>query len=710
MLVGTWLCGIGLEYAVPTFEAAGIVTPDALGELNPAHFEALGVQHPDDRRKLFYLVQRVKQQQQKQVQQQDQQQQQQQQHGVQSAAASAATAPSVTVAHQQTKESSKLHSSRSRRQPSQQQQQQPQSGEDDNSNDQEEEEGDVENGTTAVNVMFPHHHPHGTSSSRRSLSHGGTAQHHPPPRGRLSGVPIPKKRSSSSGGSSTSTATGSAGGAITVAAAAPPTATTAAPPLNNYSGRSRGKPLSTIPSHASAPMSPLVDWNPVDEPDDDNDDDDDAVVSRNNNSPSMVTNPQRRRSTRRAHSVGGETTQCPDNHEDNDQAATLPPTTTTIGAPLSRDNSNHNKQAIVSRSSVGAGARQERRSTRGQSLQGSNGPLPGNEDNSSDRNGSALQQEVVSQAIAATAPCASLSSSSSSASSSFAAQIQRLWEDNARAHGPVSPASSPSPTAAIVAGQRVSVVVRKRPATHDVDVLQCLHPHQLLVYQPRTRVDLRREITALPFTFDAVVSEHATNVTLYQSVVRPLVPNLLGGQCATVFCFGQTGSGKTHTLFGCRSPSTNTEATGGEEGLYLLAARDVFSTIRALPDFCVTAGLFELYDRKVLDLLANRVAVPCWEDATGRVQFPGLSWHDVGCAEDLQRLVEQGNALRSTGTTSTNSDSSRSHAILQLQLDQLQGSPPGAMSSHPGKKRKRHRYATMTFIDLGTSSSERRVA
>ncbi|KAI2504390.1 hypothetical protein MHU86_10069 [Fragilaria crotonensis] len=42
------------------FRAAGIVTPAALAELDLAHYEALGISNPADRRKLFYLVQRIK--------------------------------------------------------------------------------------------------------------------------------------------------------------------------------------------------------------------------------------------------------------------------------------------------------------------------------------------------------------------------------------------------------------------------------------------------------------------------------------------------------------------------------------------------------------------------------------------------------------------------------------------------------------------------
>lgn len=59
-LVSTWLNGIGLNSVAPTFEAAGIVTPTHLAELDVSYFESLGVTDPDDRRKLFYLVQRIK--------------------------------------------------------------------------------------------------------------------------------------------------------------------------------------------------------------------------------------------------------------------------------------------------------------------------------------------------------------------------------------------------------------------------------------------------------------------------------------------------------------------------------------------------------------------------------------------------------------------------------------------------------------------------
>ena len=69
-MVRTWLQGIGLDHAWPHFQAAGIVTADALAELESPHFAALSVQKPGDRRKLFFLVQRVKLELQQQQQEQ----------------------------------------------------------------------------------------------------------------------------------------------------------------------------------------------------------------------------------------------------------------------------------------------------------------------------------------------------------------------------------------------------------------------------------------------------------------------------------------------------------------------------------------------------------------------------------------------------------------------------------------------------------------
>lgn len=105
-------------------------------------------------------------------------------------------------------------------------------------------------------------------------------------------------------------------------------------------------------------------------------------------------------------------------------------------------------------------------------------------------------------------------------------------------------------------------------------------------------------------------------------------------------------------------------------GLYYMAALDIFQCLE-YPEYShltVGVSLFEIYSGKLFDLLNNRREVKCLEDHKGKVQFPGLSEHSIQSPPELIELIELGAESRSTGTTSRNADSSRSHAVLQLHL------------------------------------------
>ena len=125
-------------------------------------------------------------------------------------------------------------------------------------------------------------------------------------------------------------------------------------------------------------------------------------------------------------------------------------------------------------------------------------------------------------------------------------------------------------------------------------------------------------------------------------------------------------------------------------GLYYLAAQDVFYLANE-PEFqhlTVTASLFEIYSGKLFDLLNGRSPIKCLEDHRGKVCFPGLTEHAITNAGELMQLMENGAANRSTGTTSKNADSSRSHAVLQISLK----------SNRDRKKGIEH--GRLTLIDL----------
>ncbi|VDN16360.1 unnamed protein product [Dibothriocephalus latus] len=62
------------------------------------------------------------------------------------------------------------------------------------------------------------------------------------------------------------------------------------------------------------------------------------------------------------------------------------------------------------------------------------------------------------------------------------------------------------------------------------------------------------------------------------------------------------------------------------------------------------------------------------EDASGRVQLVGLSEVLVKSAAQTLVLLRQGSLLRTSGQTSVNVNSSRSHAIFQVNLRRQPGS------------------------------------
>ncbi len=56
------------------------------------------------------------------------------------------------------------------------------------------------------------------------------------------------------------------------------------------------------------------------------------------------------------------------------------------------------------------------------------------------------------------------------------------------------------------------------------------------------------------------------------------------------------------------------------------------------------------------------------EDADGRVNVVGLEEEPCNSVQDLINLISTGNGQRVTGQTGANLDSSRSHAVLQINL------------------------------------------
>jgi kinesin family protein 2/24 len=127
-------------------------------------------------------------------------------------------------------------------------------------------------------------------------------------------------------------------------------------------------------------------------------------------------------------------------------------------------------------------------------------------------------------------------------------------------------------------------------------------------------------------------------------------------------------------------------------GLYVLAGRDIFNMLK-LPEYkhlSAWVSFYEIYQGHLYDLLGNRKRLFAREDGKQQVVIKGIQEYDVDKISQLMQIFEAGNATRSTGATGANSDSSRSHAILQINLKE--------------KTKKEYKvFGKLSFIDLAGS-------
>ncbi|ELU16830.1 hypothetical protein CAPTEDRAFT_172954 [Capitella teleta] len=215
---------------------------------------------------------------------------------------------------------------------------------------------------------------------------------------------------------------------------------------------------------------------------------------------------------------------------------------------------------------------------------------------------------------------------------------------------------------------KICVCVRKRPMTTreakrgDVDVVSMSSGKQVVVEEKKMSVDLSAYIQEHVFTFDQVFSENSSNHDVYLSAVKPLVTCVFDRGAATCFAFGQTGSGKTHTLLGSR----------GSSGVYQLAAADILQMIQSvqLKDLGLKlwVSFYEIYNSQLYDLLNKRKRLFVRENGKHKVCIAGLMETQVTSIKGLTEVVRYGNASRSTGASAVNPHSSRSHAILQMEV------------------------------------------
>lgn len=205
----------------------------------------------------------------------------------------------------------------------------------------------------------------------------------------------------------------------------------------------------------------------------------------------------------------------------------------------------------------------------------------------------------------------------------------------------------------------------------------------------------RPRIREYRFVFDKLFDVLTSQQEVYNNTTRPLLDSILDGYNATVFAYGATGCGKTHTILG--SPQ--------DPGVIFLTMKELFEKIEELSDeklFDVSLSFLEIYNETIRDLLNPETSFKkliLREDAKKKISVANLSSHKPKSVEEVMDLILLGNQNRTSSPTEANATSSRSHAVLQINVVQ---------KNRTADINEEHTFATLSIIDL--AGSERAAA
>ncbi|KAJ6400009.1 hypothetical protein OIU84_015629 [Salix udensis] len=238
---------------------------------------------------------------------------------------------------------------------------------------------------------------------------------------------------------------------------------------------------------------------------------------------------------------------------------------------------------------------------------------------------------------------------------------------------------------------------------------------------------LQVQIGTHSFTFDHVYGSSGTpSSAMFEDCIAPLVDGLFQGYNATVLAYGQTGSGKTYTM-----------GTGFKDGFQMGIIPQVMNvlfrkieTLKHQTEFQLHVSFIEILKEEVRDLLdpatlnksdtanghAGKVNLPgkppiqIRETSNGVITLAGSTEVSVCTFKEMAICLEQGSLCRATGSTNMNNQSSRSHAIFTITLEQMRKlNPVFPGDSNPNDSmNEEYLCAKLHLVDLAGSERAKR--
>ncbi|KAL0392205.1 UNVERIFIED_CONTAM: Kinesin-like protein KIN-4C [Sesamum radiatum] len=216
--------------------------------------------------------------------------------------------------------------------------------------------------------------------------------------------------------------------------------------------------------------------------------------------------------------------------------------------------------------------------------------------------------------------------------------------------------------------QSVRVAVNIRPLVTPELLVGCTDC--ITVYPAEKQV----QIGSHAFTFDNIFGSRGSPCSsIFDECVAPLVDALFHGYNGTVLAYGQTGSGKTYTM------GTNYNGEEQKSGVIPKVMDTIFSKVEAMKEsteYLIRVSFIEIFKEEVFDLLDQRTTGPARvpiqirERVSGGITLAGVTEAEVRSKEEMASYLLQGSFARATGSTNMNSQSSRSHAIFTISMEQ----------------------------------------
>ncbi|KAK5124549.1 hypothetical protein LTR85_001766 [Meristemomyces frigidus] len=208
----------------------------------------------------------------------------------------------------------------------------------------------------------------------------------------------------------------------------------------------------------------------------------------------------------------------------------------------------------------------------------------------------------------------------------------------------------------------------------------------------------KKESEAFSFQFNSVYDQEATQAQIFDNEVSPTVKHLFKGYDVTLFAYGVTGTGKTHTMRGGKAMADRGVIPRLLSSIYR-RARKVEKDTDGETQVDVSMSYYEIYNDRVFDLFEppekrTPAGLPIRDMGNGKTQVVGLTERPCTTLKEFEQLYDQANVNRSTSATKLNAHSSRSHAILCVNITQITDDET--------------RVSTASAIDLAGSEDNRR--